>query len=65
MEGIQYMVDEQGQRTAVVIDLRLYADLWEDLHDSLVLHQRRNDPRESLDEMEEYVRHLDETDGNG
>ena len=48
MSGIQYVVDEQGEKTAVVIDLRKHAQLWEDFHDRMVVKQRSSEPRESI-----------------
>ena len=48
MSGVQFVVDRRGQKTAVVIDLRKHADLWEDFHDALLARQRANEPRESL-----------------
>ena len=32
MKGIQYVVDDSGEKTAVVIDLREYGELWEDFY---------------------------------
>ncbi len=33
MKGVQYVVDEGGEPTAVVIDLKANSELWEDFHD--------------------------------
>ena len=52
MQGIRYLVDESGNRTAVVIDLSSLGDLWEDFHDRYLAEQRADEPRESLDEVE-------------
>jgi len=48
MSGVQFVVDEQGQKTAVVIDLKKHADLWEDFCDVLLARRRAHEPRESL-----------------
>ncbi|HEY1718787.1 MAG TPA: hypothetical protein VGH42_10925 [Verrucomicrobiae bacterium] len=48
MSGITFMVDERGQKTAAVIDLRKHEQLWEDFHDSLLAESRAREPRESL-----------------
>ncbi len=48
MKGIQYIMDEDGVKRAVVIDLKRHGELWEDIYDSLVASERRNEPRESL-----------------
>jgi len=29
MKGIQFVTDDQGQKTAVFIDLKKYGELWE------------------------------------
>lgn len=48
MKAVQFVVDEKGQETGVVIDLRECAELWEDFHDMAVARARRYEPRESL-----------------
>ena len=48
MSGVQFLVDERGQKTAVVIDLKKYADVWEDFYDVMLARQRAHEPRESL-----------------
>ena len=48
MSGINFVVNERGKRTAVVIDLKKHARLWEDFYDSLLSRSRKNEPRESL-----------------
>lgn len=51
MKGIEYVVDDRGQRKAVVIDLSLFGELWEDFYDALVAKERKDEPRETLDEV--------------
>ena len=58
IKGIQYVVDESGERTAVLIDLKEHRELWEDLYDTLIAEQRRDEPRESLDEVKKRLRQL-------
>jgi len=41
MKGVQFVVDEKGQKTAVVIDLRRHAGVWEDFVDMAVAKSRR------------------------
>jgi len=36
MKGIQYVVDDAGERRAVVIDLKQHGELWEDVYDCLL-----------------------------
>lgn len=49
VRGVQFVVDEQGEKTAVVIDLRKCGELWEDFYDTAVAHARRHEPRETLE----------------
>ncbi|NQT83697.1 hypothetical protein HQ563_11770 [bacterium] len=55
MKGVQYLVDEDGERTAVVIDLRKHGELWEDFYDRAVAEARKNEPRESLDSVKKRI----------
>ena len=48
MSGVQFVVDDHGQKTAVVIDLKKYADVWEDFYDVVLARRRSREPRESL-----------------
>jgi hypothetical protein len=45
MTGIQFITDETGNKTAVVIDLKKHKALWEDLQDVLVSRSRRHEKR--------------------
>ncbi len=56
MKGVQFVVDENGNRTAVVIDLTEHAELWEDFYDSGVAQQRQGEPRESLESVKKKLR---------
>lgn len=51
MKGIEYVVDDRGQRKAVLIDLSLFGELWEDFYDALIAEERKDEPRETLDEV--------------
>ncbi len=43
MDGIHFLVDGDGSRTAVVIDLGRYGDLIEDLLDAAVARERESE----------------------
>jgi PHD/YefM family antitoxin component YafN of YafNO toxin-antitoxin module len=43
-DELQYLTDDQGQRTAVVLPLSDYEKLMEDLEDLAVVAERRDDP---------------------
>jgi len=51
MKGIQYVVDESGNRTAVVIDLSTHGDLWEDVYDAYLIEYRQNEPTEPFEDV--------------
>jgi hypothetical protein len=44
LKGIQYLVDDSGKRTAVVIDLEEWGELWEDIYDVIVSEGRKTEP---------------------
>jgi len=44
MRGVRYLVDENGKRKAVQIDLSAWGRLWEDFQDVLVSESRKHEP---------------------
>jgi hypothetical protein len=55
MDGIQFVTNAKGERVAVQIDLRKYADVWEDVYDSLTARKRSREPRESFDSVKDRL----------
>jgi hypothetical protein len=55
MHSIQYLTDEQGKKTAVLIDLKKNGDLWEDFYDVLLTSKRTYEPRESLESVKKRI----------
>jgi hypothetical protein len=47
MSGIQFVVDKNGEQTAVQIDLKRHRAVWEDFYDNLTAKIRQNEPREN------------------
>ena len=47
----QYIVDPNGKKTAVILPLKRYRELMEDLHDLAMVADRRKERSISLDEM--------------
>jgi hypothetical protein len=43
MTGIQFVTDDKGRKTGVLIDLRKHGSLWEDFQDGLVAESRRRE----------------------
>ncbi len=65
MKGVRYLVDEDGDRTAVVIDLRLHGEVWEDLYDAVTARKRRREPRETLAQVKRRLRRTGKLRRNG
>jgi hypothetical protein len=55
MHGVQYLTDEQGEKTAVLIDLKKNGHLWEDFYDVAIAKKRERDPRESLESVKKRI----------
>jgi hypothetical protein len=56
MKGVQFLVDEKGKKTAVLIDLKSNAELWEDFYDLALARSRKREPRESLESVRRRLR---------
>jgi hypothetical protein len=65
MRGIHYLVDENGTRTAAVVDLKRHRRLWEDLYDSMLAEGRRGEVRESLAQVKRRLQRLGKLKPNG
>ena len=63
MKGIQFVVDGQGNKNAVLIDLSQWGESWEDMYDVMVSQTRRDEaevPWEELKAKIGVVEHLKE-----
>jgi len=49
--GEQYVVDEHGNRVAIILPLCEYEQLQEDLHDLAVVAERREEPTVGFNEF--------------
>ncbi len=52
----QYITDEKGRKRAVILPMRDYLKLIEDIHDLAEVSQRRDEPNVSLEEVEQRLR---------
>ena len=50
-DTLQFLTDERGQRTAVVLPITDYEKLLEDLEDLAVIAERRDEPTIAHDEF--------------
>ena len=55
MKGVEFVVDEKGNKKAVVIDLKTHNDVWEDFCDVLRSKERAAEPRESLASVKKRI----------
>jgi PHD/YefM family antitoxin component YafN of YafNO toxin-antitoxin module len=55
MPGVEFLVNDRGEKQAVLIDLKKHRALWEDLYDAYVVHARRREPRESLAQVKRLL----------
>jgi hypothetical protein len=55
MKGVEFVIDDDGQKKAVIIDLKKYREVWEDFYDTLRAKERESEPRESLEEVKKKV----------
>jgi len=51
----QYIINEHGEKTAVLLSLAQYHQLLEDLHDLGVIAARRDEPPVTLEEIKRKV----------
>ena len=56
MLDVQFIVDERGNKTSVVIDLKKNAELWEDFYDRALARSREGEPRETLESVRRRLR---------
>ena len=52
----QFVVDAKGKKTGVILPLKRYQNLLEDLHDLAVLAERRTEQPISFEEMERRLK---------
>jgi hypothetical protein len=53
----QFVVNAQGKKTGVLLSLKQYQKLLEDLHDLAVIAERRDEESISLEEMQRRLQH--------
>ena len=52
----QFVVDAQGKKTGVILSIKRYQKLMEDLHDLAVVVERRAEKPVSLEEMKRQLK---------
>ena len=52
----QFVVDARGKKTGVILSLKQYEKLMEDLHDLAVIAERRSEKPVSLEDMKRRLK---------
>ena len=54
----KFIVDAKGKKRAVVLDIKDYEEMLEDIEDLKILAERRNEPTRPLEEVEKRLKKL-------
>jgi hypothetical protein len=52
----QFVVDESGKKTAVILPVGEYEELLEDIHDLAVIAERKGEPALSIEELKKKLK---------
>ncbi len=52
----QFIVDESGKKTSVILSLEDYEELLEDIHDLTVIAERKSEPTINLEELKKRLK---------
>ena len=55
MKGIQFLINEKGEKVSVLLDLAEWGDLWEDFYDVMVSRSRQNEEEVSWDDLKAEI----------
>ena len=50
--GLEFVINEKGEKTKVVLPFKMYERMLEDLHDLSIIAERRGGETVSLDELQ-------------
>ncbi len=56
IKGVQFVTDSAGHRVAVLLDLREWGELWEDIYDNMIAKDRAIEPSMKLEDFEDELR---------
>ena len=54
-EKIRFLVDQRGRKQSVVISMKEYQELLEDLSDLVIIADRKSEPAESLEAVKQRL----------
>ncbi len=53
MKGVRFIIDKHGNPPSVILDLAIWHEIWEDIHDGIVLESRKDEePTITLEELQ-------------
>ena len=52
----QYIVNEEGEKTAIILPIEEYQELLEDIEDLAIIAERRSEPTEPLSVVKERLK---------
>lgn len=55
MKGVQFLVDQDGKPSSVVIDLGVWGELWEDVYDTMLSELNETDNPLPWEEVKERL----------
>jgi len=55
IRGVQFVTDPSGRRVAVILDLKEWGELWEDIYDTVIANRRVGEPTATLEEFERQL----------
>jgi PHD/YefM family antitoxin component YafN of YafNO toxin-antitoxin module len=56
VRGVQFVTDSNGQKVAVLLDLKEWGELWEDIYDNMIADERAGESSMPLAEFEAELR---------
>jgi hypothetical protein len=54
--AVQYVTDDKGRKTSVILSVDTYEEMLEDIQDLVAVAERRNDKKFSLIEMKKRLK---------
>jgi PHD/YefM family antitoxin component YafN of YafNO toxin-antitoxin module len=61
-ESVQFIIDAEGRKTAVILPIEEYEEMLEDLHLGRVARESKNEPRRPFAQLVEEMRSAGEID---
>jgi len=52
----QFIIDESGKKTAIILTVEDYEELLEDIHDLAIIAERKNEPTVSFEELKKRLK---------